>query len=218
MASADEKVVRRLLELEGRTYAEESGIGLKDSPQPLYQLVVLAMLLSARISSGIAVAAARELFAAGCRTPEAMAKAGWQDRVDALGRGGYRRYDERTATMLGEGAQLLRDKYRGDVRRLREEADGKVSALRRSIKQVPGIADVGADIFFREAQGLWPELRPFLDKKAASGAERLGLPTSTDSLTKLVGSDDLSRLTAALVRVSLDKQAAQAVREAARSG
>ncbi len=32
-----------------------------------------------------------------------MSEASWQDRVDALGRGHYRRYDERTATMrLGE--------------------------------------------------------------------------------------------------------------------
>jgi hypothetical protein len=41
------------------------------------------------------------------RTPRAMAEASWQQGVDALGRGGYRRYDERTSTMLGEGAELL---------------------------------------------------------------------------------------------------------------
>jgi hypothetical protein len=61
-------------------------------------------LLSARISAGIAVAAARGLFGAGCRSQAAMARASWQDRVDALGRGHYRRYDERTAAVLGDAA------------------------------------------------------------------------------------------------------------------
>ena len=31
---------------------------------------------------------------------------------------GHRRYDERTATMLGDGAQLCLDRWRGDLRRL----------------------------------------------------------------------------------------------------
>lgn len=215
MAGDARRTVRVLLQREGQTYAEEAGIRLRDAPQPLYQLSVLAMLLSARISSGIAVAAARELFAAGYRSPATMARATWQDRVDALGRGGYRRYDERTSTMLGKGAELLRDEYRGDLRRMRAEADGDVAVLRKLVTRIPGIADVGANIFLREAQGVWPELRPFLDAKATSGAERLGLPAEPDRLADLVTADDLPRLAAALVRVALDKKAAEEVRRAA---
>ena len=78
---------------------------------PLYQLLVLVKLLSARISGEIAAAAARELFAAGYRTPRAMSDASWQQRVDALGRGHYQRYDQRTATMLGNGAELLMERW-----------------------------------------------------------------------------------------------------------
>jgi hypothetical protein len=52
-----------------------------------------------------------ELFAAGYRTPAAMTAASWQDRVDALGRGHYKRYDERTATMLGDAAAKLAGRY-----------------------------------------------------------------------------------------------------------
>ena len=44
-----------------RTFADEAGIGLADQPAPLFQLLVLAQLLSARIGAGIAVAAAGEL-------------------------------------------------------------------------------------------------------------------------------------------------------------
>src|SRR5438034_930411 len=82
-------------------------------PAPLYQLLVLATLLSARISSDIAVRAASELFKAGYRTPRAMRAARWQGRVDALGRGHYRRYDERTASLLGDAAELLIQRWRG---------------------------------------------------------------------------------------------------------
>src|SRR5580704_9380360 len=103
----NDRVVGELLEHYGKTYSEEAGIKLADKPSPLYQLHVLSTLLSARISASVAVAAARELFAAGYRTPAAMSEASWQDRVDALGRGHYRRYDERTARMLGDAADMI---------------------------------------------------------------------------------------------------------------
>jgi hypothetical protein len=47
----------------------------------------------------------------------------WQDRVDALGRGLYRRYDERTATMVGDTADMLIDRWGGDLRRPDADAD-----------------------------------------------------------------------------------------------
>jgi hypothetical protein len=96
--------VASLLRQHGTTYAEAAGIPLADKPSPLYQLLVLTTLSSTRISADVAVTAARELFRAGWRTPERMRTATWQQRVDALGRGGYRRYDESTATKLADGA------------------------------------------------------------------------------------------------------------------
>lgn len=116
-------IVNELLNEHGQTYAQEAGISLKDTPAPLFQLLVLANLLSTRISANIAVATAHELVASGFTTPEKMRDATWQQRVDALGRGGYRRYDERTSTMLGDGAVLLLDTYGGDLRKLREQWD-----------------------------------------------------------------------------------------------
>lgn len=113
--------VERLLEEYGRTYAEEAGIRLRNTPSPLYRLLTLCLLLSVRIKAGLAVSAARELSHAGSRTPRAMADASWHDRVDALGRAHYRRYDESTATALGDGARLLQDRYRGDLRLVRVE-------------------------------------------------------------------------------------------------
>jgi hypothetical protein len=211
-----ETTVRVLLDQHGRTYAEEAGIRLADRPAPLYQLLVLALLLSARIRADIAVAAARELRQAGCTTVRKMRDASWQDRVDALGRASYRRYDERTATMLGDGADFLLDRYRGDLRRLREEAGRDRDGIRERLCEIKGIGAVGADIFCREAQGTWPELAPYLDDRVLDGAGRLGLPTDPARLARLVDRAELPRLSAALVRVALDEKVADGVVRAAR--
>nr|WP_053671594.1 endonuclease [Streptomyces sp. NRRL B-1140] len=204
-----ERVMRELIGAHGRTYAEEAGIGLKDTPQPLYRLLVLSHLLSARIRGSIALATARALHEAGLRDPRRMARASWQERVDALGRGGYRRYDERTSTQLGDAAELLTERWGGDLRRLRREADGKVPELRRLLQEFPGIGPAGADIFLREAQGVWPEAAPYLDAKALQGAERLNLPGDPERLTELAGDTGPAVLAAALVRAAVDKEVAQ---------
>jgi endonuclease III len=196
------RVVRELLDAHGRTYADEAGIRLRDTPQPLYRLLVLAHLLSARIRGSVAVATARALHEAGLRDPRRMADADWQERVDALGRGGYRRYDERTATQLGDG---------GDLRRLRKEADGEVPEVRRLLQEFPGVGPTGADIFLREVQRVWPQVAPYLDRKALQGAEHLGLPGDPDRLLDLAGDTEPVFLAAALVRASVDKDVARDV-------
>jgi endonuclease III len=210
-ARDSERTVAALLRRQGRTFADEAGIRLADKPGPLYQLLVLATLLSARIAGSVAVAAARELFAAGYRSPRAMLEASWQDRVDALGRGHYRRYDERTATMLGDGARLCQERWRSDLRRLHGEATGDVDGLRHRLTEFPGIGPTGADIFLREVQAVWPDIAPFADRKVVDGAKRVHLPTSADDLAALTGSEHLAPLMSALVRVARDRKAADAV-------
>jgi endonuclease III len=204
-ADAGERV-RDLLRSYGRTYAQEAGIRLADQPSALYQLLVLATLLSARISAGVAVAAARELFTAGYRTPGAMIEATWQDRVDALGRGHYKRYDERTATMLGDGAGQVIRQYRGDLRRLRDQANGEAGRIARLLEEFPGVGPVGASIYLREVQDAWPSVAPYVDERVAEGARRAGLRAGHDDLAALLaGSGHPSRLAAALVRLSLTR-------------
>ncbi|MGH4017050.1 MAG: endonuclease [Pseudonocardiaceae bacterium] len=215
MASRRESIVEALLDRFGRTSAEQTGIRLADEPSPLYQLLVLVTLLSARISADIAVAAAKELFAAGYRTPQRMRQATWQDRVDALGRGGYGRYDERTATMLGEAAELLLERWRGDLRTLRDDAGGNPKRIRDLLTEFKGMGPVGADIFLREVQAVWPQVAPYVDGRAMQGAKKVGLPPDARELSGLVDSPrDLARLTSALVRVSRGSRAADEVKQA----
>ena len=212
MSGTSDLIVRELLTRHGRLYAEDAGIRLADRPGPLYQLLVLATLLSAPIPADTAVAAARELFAAGYRSPKAMSEASWQDRVDALGRGHYRRYDERTATMLGDGADLLVGKWHGDLRKLRDESGGDVRGIASRLTEFPGIGPVGASIFLREVQDVWPAVAPYVDARVTSGAHRVRLPGDREALARLLtDSGQPARLAAALVRVSLSQRAASEI-------
>lgn len=200
MTQADD--VRALLDEHGRTVADEAGITLRDKPSPLFQLLVLSLLASTRISADIAVATARELWRAGWRTPQRMLGSTWQQRVDVLGCGGYRRYDESTATRLEELCRRLLDEYDGDLRRLRPGERGDLGPLRAGLTGFTGIGPTGADIFCREVQAVWPEVAPFFDRRALAGAQAQGLPTDAARLADLAPRGRVADLAAALVRVA----------------
>lgn len=201
-ARPDRDTARAVLDRYGTTYAREAGIDLADTPSPLFQLLVLAELLSARIGAPIAIAAAVELRKAGFTTAAAMRDATWRQRVDALGRGRYRRYDERTATQLGDAAVLLLDRYGGDLRRLAEAAGPDVARAAQLLQEVKGIGPTGASVFLREVQAVWPWVRPYFDERALAGARRVGLPADPQRLAALVAPDELAQLAAGLVRIS----------------
>lgn len=197
-------LAEELLERYGRTYAEELGLDVRrQTPSALFQLLCAALLYSARISSTIATDAMQRIRSAGWRTPAGMRRSTWEQRVDVLHRAGYTRYQERTATQLGEIAERLRERYRDDLRRLREEAGRRPRDERRLLLEFAGIGPTGVDIFFREVQVAWDELRPFADRRALGEAQRLGLGGDARALEELVGTERLPRLVAALVRVRI---------------
>ena len=92
------------------------------------------------------------------------------------------------------------------------DADDPAALLR----EMPGIGPTGADIFLREVQAVWPEYRPYFDKKTQQGAEKLGLPTSPEKLAELVDRQDQARFAAALVRAALDRSVVEDARQEAR--
>lgn len=205
MSTADrDRVVNRLLDRYGTTYAQEIGIKVEsNTPSPLFRLLCASLLFSARISADIAVRASKALAREGWTTAAKMAASTWSDRAMALNQAGYARYDERTSTMLGQTAEMLVERYRGDLRKLREEAGRDPSRERVLLKQFKGIGDTGVDIFFREVQVAWDEIAPFADGRALEAASHLGLGTNRTDLARLVSGSDFARLVAALVRVEL---------------
>jgi hypothetical protein len=211
------RTIDALLERHGRTFAEELSIKVSShTPSALFQLLCASVLYSARIDSEIATRSARCLRRHGWRTPQSMADSPAEERIEALTEGGYTRYRERTSAMLGDLSEFLLDRYRGDLRHLREEAERDPATERRLLKQVKGLGDVGVDIFFREVQVVWHELVPFADDRALKEAPRLKLSDDPERLYRLVdGPTEFARLTAALVRTGLAGDHAEVLRAAA---
>lgn len=209
--------VQALLDLHGRTYAEELGIELgKPSPSDLFQLLCASVLYSARIDARIATKAFKNLKREGWRSARSMARSRWEERVDALNDAGYTRYQERTSTMLGDLSEHLLERWGGDLRKLRDEAERDPKRERKLLKEAKGLGDVGVDIFFREVQAAWEELVPFADRRALDAARRLKLAGDPRRLQRLAdGGADFFRLVAALVRTELADDY-DAVRRAAR--
>lgn len=198
------QVVKRLLDATDGTYASEAGIRMKNTPMPLFQLLVLCMLASKPIDATIAMRAARELFTSGVRTPQAALAAPRQGVIAAFGRASYARYDESSATRLVDLATRVRDCYRGDLRRLADRAHGDVGAAADLLQEFTGIGATGAGIYLREVQDTWSWVRPYFDDRALSAARRLGLPTDPAKLVELAPRR-AALLAAALVRAHLDE-------------
>ncbi|ORA09633.1 endonuclease [Mycobacterium arosiense] len=205
-----DKRVRRLLDVAGTTYAAQARIKLSDKPMPLFQLLVLSMLASKPIDAGIAMAAARELFKAGLRTPKAVQAADRRTMIGAFGRAHYVRYDESSATRLADMAERVRDDYSGDLRRLADRSRQDTGAAKRMLKEFKGIGDTGADIYLREVQDVWTWVRPYFDDRTTATAKQLGLPADPAKLGSLAPQAN-ARLAAALVRASLDDEVRQRV-------
>lgn len=199
------KLVRRLIERAGTTYAEQAGIRLQDKPMPLFQLLTLCMLASKPIDANVATRAAREVFTRGLRNPATVLDASRSTMISAFGRAGYARYDESSATRLADIARAVEAEYAGDLRGLAERSEHDITAARRLLKRFKGIGDTGADIFLREVQDHWTWVRPFFDARAFAAAKELGLPDRPSDLSDLASGSD-AKLAAALVRVSLDSE------------
>ena len=199
-----DQIVKTLLEQHGQTYAAELGIDLElNTPSALYRWLCAATLLSARIGADIAIQATQALAKQGWTSAQKMANASWEQRTRTLNQAGYARYDESTSRMLGDTAQMLLDKYQGDLRKLRDAAEKDPRRERALLKECKGIGDVGADIFCREAQLAWDELFPFADRRALEAAKRLRLEDDAGKLARHVSRRDYPRLLAALVRTGL---------------
>ena len=210
------QIARTLLQLHAESYADRLHIAVaKNTPSALYQWLIASLLFSARISADAAESAAEALFDKGWRTPRKMAETTWGERVKVLNRSGYARYDESTSRYIGDTTALLLERYGGDLRRLREAAEHDPPRERELLQEFKGIGEVGADIFFREAQLAWEELFPFADAKALKAAATLGLGRDAGDLAQVVERRaDLPRLLAALVAAGRAKELDRVLQEA----
>jgi hypothetical protein len=196
-------------------YSETLGLDLRSgTPSILFQWLCASLLLGGRIRARAAQQAAEALLRQGWTTAEKLAASTWEERTRVLNRSGYARYDESTSRRLGELAQRMLERYRGDLRKLREAAHRDPAEERRLLQEFNGIGEVRADTFFREVQVVWKELYPFADRRALNAAAEIGVGSDAQSLSRLVDCSDFARLVAALVRVDLGGHAPDILSEA----
>lgn len=133
----------------------ELGIDLREGTDAqAFRWLVACELFGARISQEIAARAYHELDQLGVLSAQKLANADWQKLVDALGRGGYRRYDESTARGLIKLGRKTVDDYGGHISRLRRDGASK-KAIEERVQQFPGIGPTAARIFIREIAPAW---------------------------------------------------------------
>src|SRR5262249_18783614 len=130
--------------------------------------------------------------------------------VALLDQGGYVRYDFRTATRLQELAEVIWERYGGEVCVIGRTFP-RYPQLRQALDALPGWGPVTIQIFLRELRGVWPGAQPPLDRRAAVAARHLGLPApgtpqfELPELARLASESglDLRDLEGGLVRLAL---------------
>jgi hypothetical protein len=141
----------------------------------IFKWLLAAILFGARISGRIAVQTYNEFARENLLTPNKLLRRGWDRLVEVLDRGGYVRYDFKTATKLLEVCQTLMERYHGDLNTLHSVAKD-TGDLEQRIRQLgKGVGEVSAGIFLREMRGTWRKAEPLPSDLVLSGAENLGL-------------------------------------------
>jgi hypothetical protein len=165
----------RLLREQGGRYATALGIDLADGrPSEVFKWFLVSILYGARISQEIAARTYREFARARVLSPRAILRMGWDGLVAILDRGGYVRYDFKTATKLLLVCESLVKDYGGDLDALHAAARDARDLERRVRALGKGIGEVTAGIFLRELRGVWSKADPAASELALAGARDLG--------------------------------------------
>lgn len=205
------EMVRRLVAGGGR-FSTALGIEVEAGEAEIDRWFMAATLFGARIPIAIAERTFHVLDEAGVTVATARAF-GWDDLVALLDRGGYARYDYKTATRLHVLCDALGEHYGGRVCAIPDNARTPAE-LEKALDDLPGWGPVTVGVFLRELRGVWALAAPALDPRAASFAHHLGLvdERASDSLGQvrslsLAAGVDPRDLEGALVRTALAHRA-----------
>lgn len=122
----------------------------RDEPS-LFKWFLASFLFGNRISQAIAADTWRLIVEVhGRDTPARLCECTHAELVKILGEGGYRRYDESTATRLQRLCRTLVDDYDGRILGIAEAA-GSREEFERRLLEFRGVGPVTLAIFMREA-------------------------------------------------------------------
>ncbi|MCJ1273476.1 hypothetical protein MMC21_001267 [Puttea exsequens] len=205
----DKSKLEAIMDAYGALPLQDSQLGEAKNPTPeaILAMVFLALLTSARISHELAYKSVKCLIDAGYHDINKLKASSWEERTEVLTKGGYTRYREKTATGLGELANLIEEKYGKDLNNLLKQADGSLKKIRSLVQEIKGIGKVGVDIFCNSVQGIWPQLAPFVDPRSMETAKAVGLGSDVGAMWEAVGKDpvEMCKLASALTMIRLGK-------------
>ncbi len=159
----------------GGSYAAALDIDLAGlRPEEIYKWFLAAVLYGARISERLATRTWCEFAHSGVITPQRVLDTGWDGLVQILDRGGYTRYDYKTATKLLEINRALLAEYSGNLNNLHAVAADAIDLEQRIQALGKGIGPTTAAIFLRELRGRWDKAEPPLSPLAMAAARHLG--------------------------------------------
>jgi hypothetical protein len=202
----DARAVRQLVHRVGGRFSKELGIDVDAGIEQVERWFLAATLFGTRIPTSVALRTYQALAESGVRTIEDAGRRTWAELVELLDRGGYVRYDYKTASRLLELAGTMSAHHPSGLRML---ARLETARLEASLDALPGWGPVTVRLFLRELRGVWRGATPPPDPRALSTAAHLGLrpPRRAEKawLTRQaqVAGVDVRDLEAALVRVSL---------------
>jgi hypothetical protein len=200
-------LARRVVAVLGGRYSAELGIDVDAGEAQVERWFVAATLFGARIPARVAERAFGVLGAAGLARIGQMRHVPSGDLIAMLDAGGYARYDVRTATRLLELAEIVNERYDGQVAVIGRRF-AAYPALRAALDALPGWGPVTVRLFLRELRGVWPGADPPPDERAVAAAHHLGLTAARSDAAFLAGLAaacglDVRDLEAGLVRLDL---------------
>ena len=127
-------------EFPGR-FSTELGIDLSEGrSREVFRWLLASVLFGARISETIVKRTFREFVRRSVVSPGVILKTGWDGLMEILDRGGYVRYDFKTATKLLDLSRALTETYDSDLANLHADAAGPRDLEEKLMSLAKGIS------------------------------------------------------------------------------
>lgn len=168
--------LKRLIESLGSRFSSAIGIDLSSGDKrEVFKWFLASILFGARISETIVINTYRAFEEEGVLSPEDILDTGWDGLVELLDRGGYVRYDFKTATKLLDVCRSLVERYKGDLNILHSMSTDEGDLEERLKALGKGIGDVTVNIFLREMRGIWKKAEPLSSEIVIMAAKNTGI-------------------------------------------
>lgn len=187
---ANKGILKALIERVGGRFSVALGIDLSSrNSEEIFRWFFASVLFGTRISEIIVIKTYKEFEKVGIISPAGILSTGWDGLVKILDRGGYVRYDFKTATKFLDLSAALIDKFDGDLNVLHSTASEPRDLEDRLKALAKGIGDVTVNIFLREMRGIWGKAEPFPSELVVIAAGHMGiLPSRSKDRGKLLAS------------------------------